>query len=289
MFTPSLPLVRRRDAGISDLPAVMGRFIYHLTRPAQPPLASFSLDPILLAAYFLLDTDDDGNQSAVTFVTHTLSRLLPQLTRSTEQQAVLYEGQVRGRILWPATYKARYNDGFNPNRYVCRQVNQRYDTPENQLLKYLMVKIDDCLRLLPETIRRGYYYQTAAGQPLQAIAELSAQMETSLNHLWRNVRLAEISTPEYISEQHLLKAQTVRFEEYAHAARLYRRYHALVLQPSWSALQTVGQRVVCLPAHTDSTWENDCIALGATLLRPPPLAPDHSPLTTRHSPLVTGH
>lgn len=270
--TPSPTLVRRQDAGSADMPAVMGRFIYHLTRAGQPALATFSLDPILLAAYFLLDTDSDSGQSAVTFVTHTLSRLLQQLTRSTEQQAVLYEGQVRGRILWPATYTARYNDGFNPNRYVCRQVNQRYDTLENQLLKYLMVKINDCLRLIPETIRRGVYYQSGAGQPLQATAQLSGQIETSLNHLWRNVRLAEISTPDYISEQHLLKAQTVRFEEYTHAARLYRRYHALVLQPSWAALQAVGQRVICLPAHTGSNWEDEWIALSAALLKTAPVS-----------------
>ena len=248
------------------MPAVMGRFIYHLTRAEQPPLTAFSLDPILLTAYFLLDTNNDGNQSALAFVTHTLSRLLQQLTRSTEQQAVLYEGQVRGRILWPATYKARFNDGFNPNRYVCRQVHQRYDTLENQLLKYLMVKINDSLRLLPETIRRGYYYQIGPNQPLQATAELSGQMETSLNHLWRNVRLAEISTPDYITEQHLLQAQTVRFEEYAYAAHLYRRYQALVLQPSWATLQAVGQRVVCLPAHSGD-WEDKWIALSAALLK----------------------
>ena len=92
-------------------------------------------------------------------------------------------------------------------------------------------------------------------------------METSLNHLWRNVRLAEISTPDYITEQHLLQAQTVRFEEYAYAAHLYRRYQALVLQPSWATLQAVGQRVICLPAQTSSNWEDEWIALSAALLK----------------------
>lgn len=269
---PSPIFDRHRDAGSRNLPAVLGRLIHHLTRTEQP-LPALPLDPIQLATYFLLDIDNDGNQSTVSFVTHTLSRLLHQLTRSTEQQPVLYEGRVRGRILWPATYKARYNDGFNPNRYVCRQVNQRFDTPENQLLKYLMVQISDNLRLVPETIRRGVYYQTGPGQPLRSTAEPLGKIETSLNNLWRNVHLAEISTPDYVTEQHLLKAQTVRFEEYAHAAHLYRRYHALVLQPSWQTLQDVGQRVVCLPAQTGE-WEDKWITLSATLLRAvPTMAP----------------
>ncbi|MCB8952516.1 MAG: hypothetical protein H6650_10930 [Ardenticatenales bacterium] len=272
MFAPLAPPIGfapRPRVDAQGFPAVMGRLIYHLARVEAPTAPAIALDPVLLATYFLLDLDNNGNQSTVAFVTHTLSRLLQQLTRSTEQQAVLYEGQVRGRILWPATYKARHNDGFNPNRYVCRQVHQRFDTPENQLLKYLMTQINDCLRLVPESIRRGFFYQMGPNQPLRATAEPLGQIETSLNVLWRNVRLAEISTPDYVTEQHLLKAQTVRFEEYAHAARLYRRYRALVLQPSWEALQEVGTRVVCLPAQT-GPWEDGWIALSASLLRSTP-------------------
>ena len=104
-----------------------------MVRPSQVP--SFAV----VATYFVLDLDSGGGVEW--FIVHTLSKLVPQLLHNTEQQPVMYRGQVRGRVRWPATFKARSTDDYDPTRYVCHEVRQRYDTPENQLVKYVMVQL----------------------------------------------------------------------------------------------------------------------------------------------------
>ena len=80
------------------------------------------------AAYFLLDAGEREAESfipdAETFLTESLERLLRKLTRVTERQQVERHGQVRGRVLWSATYKARYVQDYDPGLFVCRDVRQ---------------------------------------------------------------------------------------------------------------------------------------------------------------------
>lgn len=214
----------------------------------------------MLATYFLLDKYSQADSEL--FITQTLGRLLTQLTRSTQRQVAMYEGEVRGRIFWPATYKARHSQDFNPTRFACREVNRRYDTPENQLLKYMMVAMEACLRVVPAFIRQGVGY---SAESVEGLGQRLARMETSLQRWWRNVRLQEIEMPAQINENHLLQASTASLAEYHTLVHLYRHYHALVLHPSWSSLWQVGERILILPAHT-GTAENQWIEFGAKLL-----------------------
>lgn len=231
----------------------------------SPYMLRADADFAMLAAYFLLDTDKQVNSGQ--FVTQTLGRLLTQLTRSTLQQTATYEGQVRGRIFWPATYKARHSQDYNPTRFVCREVNRRYDTPENQLLKYMMVAIQNCLRAVPDFIRQGIGYLPLGMEPVyRDIGRQLAEMETSLHGWWRNVRLQEVEMPALITETHLLQASTASLAEYHTLVHLYRRYSTLVLRPDWYQLSLVGDRILILPAHTGIA-ENRWIEFGAKVLR----------------------
>jgi len=196
-----------------------------------------------------------------------LARLLLQLSHSTEQLQAVYHGQVRGRILWNATYKARYSEEFNPTTYVCAQVRHRFDTPENQLLKYLLVHIENCLKAIPDEIRCGICYLPEGETRLQEdTAERLETLATVINRLKRSIRLREIDTPEVISERHLLRAAVSRTEEYSTAAGLYHRYQHMVLQPSWESLAATARRVLPLPATLTSASRR-WILLAADLTR----------------------
>jgi hypothetical protein len=217
------------------------------------------------AAYFLLDA---GRDDAESFLTYTLERLLSQLTRITEQRQVEYRGRVRGRIVWPATFKARYLEEYDPSRYVCREVRREFDTPENQLLRYVVEQIGKCLGAVPATLRAGTSYlpDPAAGRRLPDPAARLSRMEAALNTFRPNARLREVSLPQRIEESHLLRAETSRTEEYGSVARLYRRYRATVESPAWDGFAQTGRRLLLLPAQADAEGE-PWLQIGAALLR----------------------
>lgn len=228
--------------------------------------SAFALhDYSTLAAYFLLDLDQEGGVE--TFITPTLQKLLQQLSRSTTQQPRELRGQVRGRVLWAATYKARYSGDYDPDLFVCGEVRHRYDTPENQLLKYMMEQIMLCSKAVPPAIRQGMCYLPASETRASLFTGARlAQMETTMHLLWRNVRLHEITVPQQVTEFHLLRAETSRLEEYGLVARLFHRYRAVVLEPSWEELARVGRRVVPLPASLGEA-EMPWVRLAARLMR----------------------
>lgn len=266
------------SSSVSEAQSIQNRFavletlVWHAMRPAPAGDALRDLynpeaDVSTAAAYFLLDLYPSGGVDF--FTSQTLRRLMQQLNRSTEQQQEELRSQVRGRIIWTATYKARYSQGYDPTRFVCREVHHRYDTYENQLLKYMMVKIGECLKIVPEVIRRGICFLPEAGGRLSIdTATRLGRMEVALSNSWRNIKLREINVPNHITEQHLLHADTSRLEEYSQVARLYRHYQRVVLKPSWQALAGAGKRVLPLPGVASSAGE--CwIRLGAAILQAP--------------------
>jgi len=182
------------------------------------------------------------------FIHHTLGRLLLQLSHNTVQKQEIFHGQVRGRINWSATYKARYSEEFNPSLYVCAQVQHLYDTPENQLVKYLVEHIEAALKAIPAEMRCGICYLPEGRiASYEDIARRIETLETTIHRLKRSVRLRSIQAPNQIGERHLMRAETARVEEYADAARLYRHYQRLVLQPNWRSLAEVTQHGLPLP------------------------------------------
>jgi hypothetical protein len=222
----------------------------------------------IAATYFLLDVRERA--SIERFATFTLGRILQQLTRETEQRYVTYSGQVRGRLNWSQTIKARYSQDYDPTRYVCREVKRRYDTPENQLLKRLVEDVHACVLAVPPVMRKGacYYPAREPGRyrPVATAIRLG-RIETALNQARYNVRFREITRPDAISADHIRAAELSRQEEYADVALLYRHYQALVAAPDhWQALAHSGRRVLPLPARPDADgalW----LQLGAAILK----------------------
>jgi hypothetical protein len=252
--------------------AVLHRLLAELLSSRKSELAVADLEArqqfAMGATYFLLDV---GEQVSIErFATFTLGRILQQLTRETEQRYVTYSGQVRGRLNWSQTIKARYSQDYDPTRYVCREVKRRYDTLENQLLKQVVEDIYACLLAVPPVMRQGACYyplrQIGRYRPVATAIRLG-RIETALNQARYNVRFREITPPDVISPDHLRAAEMSRQEEYAEVALLYRHYQALITSPTrWQAVAHAGRRALPLPARTDAEgalW----LQLGAAILK----------------------
>jgi len=265
---------RALSAGDAVLQALLAEVL--ATRPSgfTPAALNAGQQFAIGATYFLLDVPDPSlpapSVSVERFITYTLGRLLQQLSRVTERQRVAYTGRVHGRIDWPYTIKARYTEEYDPSRYVCREVRRRYDTLENQLLKYLVEEIRACLLAVPRVMRDGgCYYPAGIGSahPPDATAIRLGRMETALNRARYHVRYREITRPLAPTAEHLLSAERSRQEEYAELVQVYRHYRQMFSAPTrWQYLARAGRRVLPLPARADAEgrlW----IQIGAAVVK----------------------
>jgi hypothetical protein len=224
---------------------------------------------MVCATYFLLDTKKNGNNedNIYSFITTSLERLLQQLSHTTKRVNVEYKAKVRGQVIWPATYKARYSQDLDPTIYTCREVRHHYDTPENQLLKYLVDEIMLCTKAVPNVIRMGFCYFPASEQcrPLPITLKLQ-KIETLLRNCQHNIHLRHVTSVREISPFHLQRAENSRMEEYVTVVNMYRRFRATVESTSWDEITEIGKRALLLPQQVDKTSEL-WLQLAASILR----------------------
>lgn len=249
--------------------AVLRRMLHEIMKPLPSVPFQRVLDPgahfAARASYFLLGEGEGA--SVESFAVYTLSRLMRCLNHNTEQQPVIHRGRVRGRVIWPATFKAHCGQDYDPSRYVCREVRRLYDAPENQLLKYMVEQIVTCLRSVPDSLRIGacYFPEGRLPDTIPTASRLD-KIAVATGNFQRSVYLREVSLPDTINEVHLLRAETARSREYAEVARIYKRYRGIVASTSWDDLARAGKRALPLPGRADA--EGDVwIRFGAAVLR----------------------
>jgi hypothetical protein len=262
---------------MTDDAAVMRRFI-GLAMASPGPPAWDQLDPALVrsirSTYFLLDTHAAGGIDAETVATRVLDRLMLQLRRTTERQQVSRRGQIAGRIVWPATLKARYGEEHDPTRYVSQRVRSDFDTTENQLVRYLIERLMACVRAVPAVIRAGASFYPA--QALDAEAEPRARMSTAarlgrieaaLTMVRRDPRVRSVTLVHEVDGRHFANAEMADLQEYRAVAAMVRQYQAVVLETAWAAhVAAIGRRMLLLPGTVGADGE-PWLRLGAGLLR----------------------
>jgi hypothetical protein len=237
----------------------------------ERPAARFAI----AATFFLLCVparDESGLPDVEFFAVNVLERLLQHLSRRTEELQTEYQGRVRGRIVWPATYKARYGQDYDPSRYVCREVRHQFDTPENQTVKYAAEHvIGGCLSAVPDLLRAGTCYQAFPREGREAhsrigIAIRLANIETALNRFRHNAYMREVTLPRQLTDTHTVRAGMAKLDEYRAAVQICRYYEEIVRAPSRATLVSIGQRVLPLPARTGDDAE-PWLRLAAAILR----------------------
>ncbi len=230
----------------------------------RPPQAQLDADAGLrhsfCAAYFLADTQPGRDVHA--FVTGTLPLLLRQLQRTTQRERVAFQGQVRGRVDWPATTKARAQQEANPALFICRPPHRQHDTPENQLLKFLLTAVAQLIpQINPVMLAAGRWTAGGASEP-DWLARRTNDIRTHLRAAQANIRLRQVKAPDKITPRHLIKARASKTELYGQVADLYGRYHHIIEQAQWTAVYPILGQTILLPTpghpHADA-----CLALAA--------------------------
>jgi hypothetical protein len=219
---------------------------------------------VLTGISFLLYSPSEGRQDnsyrpkrphgVYSFLFDTVPVLLPQLSRVTEPQRVALQDQVRGRVDWSGTYKARYRADGSPSVFVCLQNLRRFDRPENQLFKYLLHKIQMILDQMPPELRVwrawGKAVNSAQGKPLH-LDTYFAILAHRVRAFNAHVHLQEIQTPIAIDRRHLLAARTSKNPLYVEVADLYDLYETLVDKPVWDHSADVLGQILPLPPTAD--------------------------------------
>lgn len=231
-----------------------------VARPAASAWEAFE-SPVmrrrLAVAYFLADATA-GNDVEL-FMARDLERLLQHLTRRTDRKQVEYEGQVRGRVQWSATYKARLSQGYNPTRHVCAEVRHRYDTLENQLVKFLVERIAEAIDELPAALGDGVCYRAVEAGRARRLSERTDNMELALQRFRRHACMREVTLPLALSDAHERQAALVKLPEYGAALRLLVAYQRLLGAPSLAALRphisAAASSALLLPARAGDEAE----------------------------------
>lgn len=203
------------------------------------------------ASYFLLDE----NTGVHRFMTARLTPLLAQLRRRVQWDQVEYDGMVRGRILWPATVRARNRRGQDPARFVCRRTCNQFDTPENQLLRYVLRQVSEAIRAIPPPVRYGGWYSASLTDGTRSIAGRLQEIEVNLFAAQHHVQLRSVSVPVYVDERWSAAARRSRSTVYAELVDLYRAYVHLVQSAALAPLVRVARRGLALPASAEAAGE----------------------------------
>lgn len=242
------------------------RFLRYLLQGGAVPDPQAVLDAdvwlgrVLAAVCFL--TDARANCDVLFFVRENLPLLLRQLHRSTKRERITYQGQIRGRIDWPTTTKTRLQNEVNPALYVCRPPLRQDNTPQNQLLKYLLTAIDNLIHDLPLEVQAAELWTAVSAQPVplsQHLTQIAFHVRQALNH----VRLRVVETPTVVTPHHLMKAHACKTELYALVAGMYEGYEKSALQCSWQSIYPAFSQAVILP-QLEVPWSDQWIRLAAT-------------------------
>ncbi len=243
---------------------VLRRFVGLLLEPPPPqPWEQLFTDDghqAARACYFLLHHDpgqgaEPGNDTEG-FVNESLAQILRQLNSRTEREHIETQGRVRGKVIWPATLKQRCTGGYDPTRFVCRESRRQFDTPENQLLRYLIETIWNAISMVPATIRAGNCYHPATKRIVAlGTAERLKKMQDLLLLFRKHGRLKQVTLSNTVTDEQLWRAETSKTLEYGLVARLYRRYEKAMHPASWQGVIQLGRMGLPLPARAAGEGE----------------------------------
>lgn len=187
-----------------------------------------------------------------------LVKILPQLTRnlahSTQKETEIMHGNIRGRIDWGATLKERYSQGFNDKSlFICNPPSKYYDLEENQLLKFLLKRINylkgNYLSFVnPETFDIEKIDQN---NDWYTIVNDNAQMAKLT---LKKVYLNDISDVK-ITSKHIRKCRRNRNLLYHYVARAYRLYEDLFILEDEDVLKDLLSKRIIKTADGDKLYE----------------------------------
>jgi hypothetical protein len=191
-----------------------------ITRPQPAPAPG--LERQIKRVAFLV------SEPVATYLLQFMPILLRQLSRATEPERHEQRGQIRGRVDWAATHRARLSQHNDPTLFICRQTRRQYATPENELVVYVLHALQRLIQAVPSCLRIGLFGAPQANQSFAPTEARLAQYLHRLREYQQHVYLRDIPRPDRITSQHLLRAKTSKTEWYGRVAQFYTAHSAFL-------------------------------------------------------------
>lgn len=220
------------------------------------------LSPIS-ALIFLLFPGNETCPGVAKWVFQSMPVLLQQMRRTTQPQRIFLESQVRGRVDWAGTHKARWGAEQNPHLYLCRENSRNYDRPENQLLKYMLDSMERCIIQASPHVRSLQSWGVrptaqASGEeralPFVNSPETNGTIDDYLAVLSHRLRsyqehapLRQVTLPLKLDEELLAAARICTNRQYACLAELAGLYRKTIEQPDFDFWSDLLRRTLPLP------------------------------------------
>jgi hypothetical protein len=217
-----------------------------LAMPWEQPDADAFMEQ-LAATFFILDRQDDGADVAV-FIGDQLELLAAQLRRTTRVRTQELQGRVRGMIDWPATAVRRLGRD-DATIFVCRDTEFYYDTPENQLLFFLLEQIERSVTLIPAHVQAGITFGPA--EQISRTAPQLARVVDGVRRFRRATAAVRVPLPRAIGHEQLARAERSPLAGYRVARHVLLRWEQIAARPSWPALLEASRRVLPVPLSTN--------------------------------------
>ena len=181
-------------------------------------------------------------------------RILPFLVRnlshSTNKEEIETHGNIIGQINWNQTFKNRMKTGLKDKSiFVCNTNKKLYDLPENQLLKYMLNKINKFIKDINIT------YDELYKEEVINYNDYLNNIHIITHKAAKNPNLKNVLLPKHITTKTITKTIKSHNNLYEDLVNIYKLYEKLFITNDETILSELLNKQVLKPNNNDTLYE----------------------------------
>ena len=179
-----------------------------------------------------------------------LPYLVRNLSHSTNKEEIETHGNIIGQIDWNQTLKQRMKTGLkDKSLFVCNTNKKLYDLPENQLLKYLLNKINKFIKDI------NISFNENIKENITNYQDYISNIHIITSKTIKNVHLKEVELPRYITTKTINKTIKSHNNLYESVVKVYDLYEKLFILNDESIIRNLLNKQVLTPNNMDTLYE----------------------------------
>lgn len=176
--------------------------------------------------------------------------LIRNLSHSTNKEEIETHGNIIGQIDWNHTLKQRMKTGLkDKSLFVCNTNNKLYDLPENQLLKFLLNKINKFIKDI------NISYNENFKEDISNYYDYISNIHIITSKAIKNAHLKQVELPRHITTKTLIKTIKSHNNLYESVVKVYNLYEKLFILNDESILLELLNKRVLTPNNMDTLYE----------------------------------
>ena len=176
--------------------------------------------------------------------------LVRNLSHSTNKEEIETHGNIIGQINWNQTFKNRMKTGLKDKSiFVCNTNKKLYDLPENQLLKYMLNKINKFIKDINIT------YDELYKEEVINYNEYLNNIHIITHKATKNPNLKNVILPKHITTKTITKTIKSHNNLYEDLVNIYKLYEKLFITNDETILSELLNKQVLKPNNNDTLYE----------------------------------